>query len=240
MNNTVLIDSTVRRPAAFAFMIIDEWSNQTEYDTWDIRHSYMSELSQTRDHSRYIRWLDIKKKIAYPDNHKTLIAAYNLGLPHDLKLFNQTFKYFHFLAKLSADRAAIDYLITLHNQLTDNVERTKTLNKYFINDSNLLITDLDALHLVIKNENITDIVIIGQAWESCIKNRSVGLKYVDLARCNYYIIPELCYNIRGNPIREQEIIECTDTKWARCENFINRTIRVGEIVPMYKLVEILT
>ncbi len=236
----MLIDQTVRRPADFAFMIIDEWSNQTEYDTWDIRHPYITEHSRNHDYNRYIRWLAVKKKITYPDSHKTLIAAYNLGLPHDLKLFNQTFKYFHFLAKLTSDSAAIDYLETLYNQLTDNMERTKTLNKYFINDSNLLITNLDALHLVIKHENITDIVIMGQAWESCIKNRSVGLKYVDLTRCNYYIIPELCYNIRGNPIPELEIIQCTETKWARCENFINRTIRIGEIVPMYKLVELLT
>ena len=242
----MLSDLTVSRPAMFTFMIIDEWSNQTAYDTWDIRHRYITENSINYDYNRYIRWLDIKKKMSYSESHKTIIAAYNLGLSQDLKLFNQTFKYFHdiarkdhHLARTNDDLAAMDYLTTLHNQLTGDSERTKTLNEYFINDANLLITDLDVLHLVIKQENITNIVVMGQAWESCVKYRPVGLTNVDLSRCNYYIIPDLCYKLNGEPITDQEIIECDEMRWARCENHTNPSISTGLAVPMYKLVEIL-
>jgi hypothetical protein len=242
----MLGDLTVPRPNSFTFMMIDEWSNQTAYDTWDIRRPYMIQKSLNHDCYRYIRWLDIKKKIAYSEMPRIIIAVYNLGLPQDLKLFKQTFKYFHdiarkdhHLARTNDDLAAMDYLTTLHNQLTGDSERTKTLNEYFINDANLLITDLDVLHLVIKQENITNIVVMGQAWESCVKYRPVGLKHVDLTKCNYYMIPNLCYKLNGEPITDQEIIECKETKWARCENHTNPPISTELAVPMYKLVEIL-
>lgn len=243
----MLIDKKASRPTTFTFMMIDQWSNQTAYDTWDVRNVYSPNFIN-QDYQKYIKWLDIRKKIFYSERPYILMASYSLGLQQDYKLFNQTFSYFHHVARLDRDVVAIDYLRALNNQLTGSLERTKTLNKYFIHDTNLLIIELNALNLVIKRENLTHIVVMGEAWEACLKNRPVGLKYVDRSISNYYIIPQLCYKFNGESMTEQDLIDCTETRWARCEDFtdlefeqIKRDPGMAnrEIIPMYKLVEIL-
>jgi hypothetical protein len=126
------------------------------------------------------------------------------------------------------------------DQLTsDSSIRTKTLNEFFINDDNLLILDMPALELVISKEKITDIIIIGKTWESCLKIRPVGLYNLDLSTCNYYIIPELCYKHNGTPVEASDLESCTDTVWALCnDDDTYNTDTDKERIDIYKLLEI--
>jgi hypothetical protein len=243
----MLSEETSSRPSTFTFMMIDQWSVETAYDTWDVRNVYKHNRID-QDYNKYIRWLEVRKKIFYTDRPYVLIASYNLGFQQDYKLFNQTFSYFHFVATSTKELAAINYLKKLNDQITGNSEKTKTLNKYFIHDINLLVTEPEALNLVLKRENITNMVIMGQSWEACIKNRPVGLKNLDLTKCNYYVIPELCYKLSGDQMTEQDLIDCKETQWVKCANFtdlefeqikIDPIMSTRETVAMYKLVRVI-
>jgi hypothetical protein len=169
------------------------------------------------------------------------MASYDLGFEQDYSLFNRTYSYFQLRAKNESVRLnAMKYLKRLMDQLTgSNYNRTKTLNEFFVSDDNLLILDKTALEMVIKNEKIKDIVIIGKAWESCLRIRPVGFNNLDLSTCNYYIIPKLCYKLNGTNVEESDLESCTQTTWSLCDSDVTYNNDIDkEHIDIYKLIEI--
>jgi hypothetical protein len=229
----MLNSGVIERPNNFTFMMIDQWSSEPYYSTWDMRNNYRSSI-EDNDFVVYDKFMNVCKKNLYFFNDIILNACYNTGLEHDYDLFYRTFDFFHSYCMRENNAIALTYLRTLNEQLVGtNRERTRTLNKYFKSDLNLLILEKDALELVIKCRNIKDIAIIGSSWEECLKYRPVGFTNVDLTTCNYYIIPELCRKNNSESVTEDDLIKCEETEWIRCD----RTLSTDEVA-IYKLLEV--
>jgi hypothetical protein len=235
------VDKVARPNNLFKFMMIDQWSPDTNYNNWDVRRDYTP--SRIYDELYYYtQYLSVCQTLKYHISFPILMASYDLGFEQDYSLFNRTYSYFQLRAKNESVRLdAMKYLKRLMDQLTgSNYNRTKTLNEFFVSDDNLLILDKTALEMVIKNEKIKDIVIIGKAWESCLRIRPVGFNNLDLSTCNYYIIPKLCYKLNGTNVEESDLESCTQTKWSLCDSDVTYNNDIDkEHIDIYKLIEII-
>jgi len=230
----MLNDELIDRPTNFTFMMIDQWSSEPYRDIWDIRNNYQISV-EDNDLKVYCEFMTVCKKLLHFVEFPILIACYNLGYSHDHELFYRTFDFFHSYYVNKKDERALVYLRTLNEQLlSSGRERSKTLNRYFKNDLNLLILEKDALEIIIKDRNIKNLVIIGSAWEDCLKYRPVGFTNLDLSVCDYYLIPELCRTNMKTTVSEDDLIKCQQTRWIKCKDAMS-----FETVGMYKLIEII-
>jgi hypothetical protein len=148
-------------------------------------------------------------------------------------MFYRTYDYFYQHYRSTNDSRSLNYTYSIFEQLiSPRKYRTKTLNKYFRNDFNLLVLEKNALEVVIEQNAIKNIVVVGSAWEHCLRYRPVGLKYVDVTKCNYYIISDLCYKLGMSTVTDEDLNQCTDTIWKKCHDHKLST----NPVDMYKLI----